>query len=237
MPGCKGEGGRSWYISCHDQPCSSVLAKLQVLPLLRELQLSSGDLGAGAQCLQQLTQITRLHLGTCSPDLTSLAQLSPQLRELSMDNYIGQQQQQQQHEGPTSCLQHLSSLTLSGGSDAAMRDFSTLPQLQKLCLMETGALTLTGGLACLSALQGLTSLTMTRINIGGRQPAEFSVLSSLTSLRHFAVSLPVPAWAALRLVESLAHVPAIHMAVGSPGYFKGSSGCPHKVRLACSGVV
>ena len=237
-----GGGGRklvNLLLQCCRQPCGSVLAKLQGLPLLRELELSRGDLGAGAQGLQQLTQVTQLRLNGCSPDLTSLVQLPPQLRELSMDNYSGQQQQQQQPEGSTSCLQHLTSLTLSGDktSDAAMHDFSTLPQLQKLCLMETGAVTVTRGLACLSALQGMTSLTMSRINIGGRQPAEFSVLSSLTSLRHFAVSLPLPAWAALRLVESLAHVPAIHMAVGSPGYYTRSSGGPHEVRLACSGVV
>ena len=157
-----------------------------------------------------------------------------------MDNYTGQpQQQQQQHEGSTSYLQHLSSLTLSGDktSEAAMQDFSTLPQLQKLCLMETGAVTVTGGLACLSALQGLTSLTMSRINIGGRQPAEFSVLSSLTSLRHFAVSLPLPAWAALRLLGSLAHVPAIDVAVGSSRNYNRSSRGHQEVRLPCSVVV
>ena len=239
----QGGGGRKLVhlvLHCRRQPCGSVLAKLQGLPLLRQLELSVGDLGAGAQGLQQLTQITQLQLVSCSPDLTSLAQLPPQLRELSMDNYTGQpQQQQQQHEGSTSYLQHLSSLTLSGDktSNAAMHDFSTLPQLQKLCLMETTAVTVTGGLACLSVLQGLTSLTMSRIKAGGAQPAEFSVLSSLTSLRHFAVSLPVPAHAVLCLLGSLAHVPAIDVAVGSSRNYNRSSRGHQEVRLPCSVVV
>ena len=117
-----------------------------------------------------------------------------------------------------------------------MRDFSTLPQLQKLCLMKTAAVTSSGGLACLTVLQRLTSLTMERIENAGMQLVA-SVLSSLTSLRHFAVTFPVPAWAALCLVECLAHVPAIHVDVGR-WWPNGktdavtSSGGPQEVKLA-----
>ena len=224
-------------LCCGGQPCGSVLGKLQGLPLLRRLRLSSVGLGAGAQGLQQLTRITRLDLFSCSPALTSLPQLPPQLRELTMDNYTAQPQQQQaQQEGPTSWLQHLSSLKLSGDtiSDAAMRDFSRLPQLQELCLQATIA-TARGGLACFSALQCLTSLTVSSINTAGGQHADFSVLSALMSLQHFAVAGPVPTWAALCIVESLAHVPAIHMAVGNSEHFKRSSGGPQEVRVACCG--
>ena len=235
-------GGRKLVnleLYCQSQPCSSVLAKLQGLPLLKRLKLSYGGLGAGALELQQLAQIAHLHLVGCSPALTSLAQLPPQLLELTMDRYTAQPQQQQtQHQEPTSCLQHLSSLTVTGDtiSDAAMRDFSTLPQLQKLCLMKTAAVTSSGGLACLTALQRLTSLTMERIETAGMQLVA-SVLSSLTSLRHFAVTFPVPAWAALRLVECLAHAPAIHVAVGrwrrnGTTDVVISSGGPQEVRLA-----
>ena len=220
------------------QPCGSVLAKLQGLPLLRGLKLSSVVLGAGAQGLQQLTQITRLDLLSCSPVLTSLAQLPPQLLELSMDNYAGQLQQQPQHGVATNCLQHLSSLALSGDivSDAAMRDFSTLPQLQKLCLMETADITFPGGLACLSALQRLTSLTMHSIETAGMQLADLSVLSSFTSLQHFAVTLPMPALAALCLVKPLAQVSAFDMAVDwGPKWrdveVEKISGGPQEVRL------
>ena len=84
---------------CRSQPCSrSVLANLQGLPLLRRLTLSCVGLGAGAPELQQLTQLTQLHLVGCSPALTSLAQLPQELRELSMDNYAAQLQQQPQHQ-------------------------------------------------------------------------------------------------------------------------------------------
>ena len=237
------EGGGMTLVNlelyCHSQPCSrSVLAKLQGLPLLRRLTLSCVGLGAGAPELQQLTQITHLHLVGCSPALTSLAQLPPQLLELTMDSYTAQPQQQTQHQEPTSYLQHLSSLTVTGDtiSDAAMRDFSTLPQLQKLCLMKTAAVTSSGGLACLTVLQRLTSLTMERIETAGMQLVA-SVLSSLTSLRHFAVTFPVPAWAALRLVECLPNAPAIHVAVETwwPKVKTDaviSSGGPQEVRLA-----
>ena len=51
----QGGGGRKLVhlvLLCRRQPCGSVLAKLQGLPLLRQLEISVGDLGAGAQGLQ-----------------------------------------------------------------------------------------------------------------------------------------------------------------------------------------
>ena len=227
------------------QPCGSVLAKLQGLPQLRQLELDFFFLGAlGVQDLQQLTQITRLDLMGCSPCLTSLAQLPPQLRELSMDecSYTGQLQQQiVQHEaGPTSTsyLQQLSCLTYMRGadvSDAALRDIScTLLQLQKLDLSGNGGIA-TGSLACLSALPRLTSLTLNSMKTEGLQRVEIAVLSTLTSLQHFAVCLPVPAWALLCLLEFLPRsVPAIE--VSNNKSFEPKQRSRQQVRrLACNG--
>ena len=192
-----------------------LLPRAGALELLQGLDLCNVDLGPGLQQLMELTQLTKLQMMGCSPDVLSLDQLPPSLCSLSLDNLRclplaeGQQQQQQLNSAASPCLQHLTSLTLMGEKipPAAVESLSTLVHLQQLEL----GYAVSSSLSALGALPFLTALS---IPMGGFSfPSSSQVanalrgLSGLQSLHIYHCPYPLEE---LKLLKEIEHVKVIH---------------------------
>ena len=189
--------------------CADVLARLQGLPLLRELDLMWMDLGrAAAQQLRQLTQITELRLSWCTPRPVVLEQLPAHLRKLYLEAPVAPLQQPQDR---VSTLQHLTSLTLCGSTvtDASLQSISSLMQLREIDLIRTPQLTPSGGLVWLGQLQSLTSLTVSNLSFSAASTTDLSVLSSLSKLERLLLCSAVPLAHALAIAKYLSQAPVV----------------------------